>query len=67
MKKGRTRRVVGVLVAAMFVAACMSPPLRAFENLPDTVNLKSGSAAELHFTLPGTAELVSDPKRHFQL
>ena len=60
MKKGRTRRVVGVLVAAMFVAACMSPPLRAFENLPDTVNLKSGSAAELHFTLPGTAELVSE-------
>ncbi|NLF28437.1 MAG: SpoIVB peptidase [Clostridiales bacterium] len=60
MKKGRTRRVVGVLVAAMFVAACMSPPLRAFENLPDAVNLKSGSAAELHFTLPGTAELVSE-------
>ncbi len=57
MKKGRKGRVVGILAAAMLIAACMSPPLRAFEKLPDTVHLRSGAAAELHFSLPGTAEL----------
>lgn len=57
MRKGRSRRITGVIIALMFVAACMSPPMRAFENLPEKLYLKAGTQAQIDFTLPGTAEL----------
>ncbi len=59
MKNGRARRILGIWVAAAFVAACMSPPMRAFEDLPESVHLKSGAEAELQFSLPGVAEITS--------
>lgn len=58
MKKGRTGRfAAGLLLAAALAAAGMSPPLRAFESLPDALFLSSGAQTELRFTLPGSAEL----------
>ena len=61
MKKGRSGRFAAALLfAAALVAACMSPPLRAFESLPDALSLKSGAQTQLEFTLPGNAEIHSD-------
>ena len=58
MKKRRTGRFAAALfLAAALVAVGVSPPLRAFESLPDTLFLKSGAQTELCFTLPGSAEL----------
>ena len=58
MKKRRTGRfAAGLLLAAALAAAGMSPPLRAFESLPDALFLTSGAQTELRFTLPGSAEL----------
>ena len=60
MKRGWARRATGVLIALLFVAACMSPPMRAFERLPEALYLKSGSEARIDFVLPGTVELSQD-------
>ena len=61
MKKGRSGRFAAALfLAAALVATLMSPPLRAFESLPDALFLKSGAQTELRFTLPGNAELQTD-------
>ena len=61
MKKGRSGRFAAALfLAAALVATLMSPPLRAFESLPDALFLKSGAQTELRFTLPGNAELQAD-------
>ena len=58
MKTRRTGRFAAALfLAAALVAVGVSPPLRAFESLPDTLFLKSGAQTELCFTLPGSAEL----------
>ena len=66
MKKGRTGRfAAGLLLAAALAAAGMSPPLRAFESLPDALFLSSGAQTELRFTLPGSAELQAGSKRSF--
>ena len=44
MKKGRSGRFAAALfLAAALVATLMSPPLRAFESLPDALFLKSGA------------------------
>ena len=61
MKNGRSGRyAAAVLVVSALVAACMSPPLRAFESLPDALYLKSGAQTSLEFTLPGSALITSD-------
>ena len=61
MKKGRSGRfAAALLLAAALAATGMSPPLRAFESLPDALFLKSGTQTELRFTLPGSAELEAD-------
>ena len=58
MKKGRSGRfAAALLLAAALVAVGMSPPLRAFESLPDALYLKSGAQTQLEFTLPGRAEI----------
>ena len=58
MKKGRSGRFAAALtLAAALLAAGMSPPLRAFESLPDALRLKSGTQTQLEFTLPGRAEI----------
>lgn len=61
MKKCRSGRfAAAALIALALVMACMSPPFRAFEKLPDALYLKSGAQAQIEFTLPGTALLQSD-------
>ena len=58
MKKGRSGRfAAAVFLAAVLAAMGMSPPLRAFESLPDALFLKPGAQTELTFTLPGSVEL----------